>query len=572
MAEGKALAEVCRLNEEERKEWIAAASVERRVELYKEAMQLSLTGESFEGEPLWALFEAAEPAMPQGRLPWLMGRFSELLGCAITDEPHRSSSEGKPADGPAPGKQDVVEIGGKSLAEALGDEETRAAHVRSYDLTTEQKRMIDEENRKRALYDPDFSKRQGAGSAPDKLQTTPQKPEAAVTSGALHAKFCKEILRQYNRSKQAPSLTAYREHAFLFTQAKDMFPIRRDEITYRIADTYVQEQVAQAASTGAVDQSEEEGSYGTFRVAAVSAHSIFLSSSEKDKKTKKKGETGEEEEEMRGYDEVGETLSGAKTGFLRPQAEMFADVLMRLCRGRTTPQRAMTQTLAIVKDALSTLVKVGNAAGICKVRKSRNRALLAALFVELEAVARDESWAPGIAQKDLAVSNAYVLVALANLFVYATIKREPQPIFLSSEQRARMVAAWRRSAPTAMEVETSETFGEPLPPGSPPTKPATGLPVPPPRRPPRVRIKKRTDAARKYASWAAYAAAWVNDEGTLRDQRVCSEEEYEILDELYLSYYDFERPSPKDLRPASARNLAQKFKEYLATTAPPGSM
>ena len=65
------------------------------------------------------------------------------------------------------------------------------------------------------------------------------------------------------------------------------------------------------------------------------------------------------------------------------------------------------------------------------------RALLAALFVELEAVARDESWAPGIAPKDLAVSNAYVLVALANLFVYATIKREPQPIFLSSEQRAR---------------------------------------------------------------------------------------------------------------------------------------
>ena len=40
MAEEKTLAEVCRLNEEEQEEWIAAASVERRIELYKEAMQL----------------------------------------------------------------------------------------------------------------------------------------------------------------------------------------------------------------------------------------------------------------------------------------------------------------------------------------------------------------------------------------------------------------------------------------------------------------------------------------------------------------------------------------------------
>ena len=52
MAEEKTLAEVCRLNEEEQEEWIAAVSVERRIELYKEAMQLSLTGERLEGAPL----------------------------------------------------------------------------------------------------------------------------------------------------------------------------------------------------------------------------------------------------------------------------------------------------------------------------------------------------------------------------------------------------------------------------------------------------------------------------------------------------------------------------------------
>jgi hypothetical protein len=569
MAEEKTLAEVCRLNEEEQKEWIAAASVERRIELFKEAMQLSLAGELLEGGPLWALFEEAKPAMPHGRLPWLMGRFSELLGCAITDEPHRPAGGKKPADGSSPGKRDVVKMGGKSLAEASGDAESRAAQVRSFDLRTERLRKFDERNRRRALYDSSFSAAGTAGQAPDMLHLEQQEREEAVISGARLATYVKEVLRQFNKAKQAPSLTSYRVLGFRFAQAEDMFFIPRDSATYRIIDTEVERRIAQAASMGAVDKSEEEGSFGPFRVSAESARAVILLNSEQ-KKTAKT--TGAEEEIYAGYDEIGEILSDTKTGFLRSQAEMFKDFLRRLGRGCTTPKHAMNQALAIIKAALTALVKVGNDAGVCEVRKTRNLAQLAALFQELEAMARDESYAHGIAPKDLAVSNAYVLVAQANLFLYTTIKQEPQPIYLTGEQRARMVAAWRRSAPTAMEVAKTVTFSEPLPPVSSPAKPAAGRQVPPLLGRPRERVKKRTDAARKYASWAAYAAAWVNDEGTFRDQRVCSEEEYQILDELYLSYYDFERPSPKDLKVSSARNLVQKFKAYLATSAPSGSM
>ena len=569
MAEGKTLAEVCQLGEDEREEWAAAVSGDRRTELYKEAMQLSLAGVSLEETPLWTLFEKTEPATPHGQLPWLMERFSELLGCATTDERHRPTGEKKPADGSSPGERDVVKMGGKSLAGASGDAESRAAQVRSFDLKTERLRRSDEQDRMRALYDPSFSAGGTAGEAPDVLHLVPQEREKAVNSGARHATYVKEELRQLNKAKQAPTLTSYRELGFRVAQAEDMFFIPRDGTTYRISDAEVQRRIAHAASMGAVDKSEEEGSFGPFRVSAASASAVILLNSEQKKKAKT---TGAEEEIYAGYDEIGEILSDTKTGFLRPQAEMFKDFLRRLGRGCTAPKPAMKQALAIVKAALTALVKVGNAAGVCEVRKTRNLAQLAALFQELEAMARDESYAHGIAPKDLAVSNAYVLVALANLFIYTTIKQEPQPIYLTGEQRARMVAAWRRSAPTAMEVAKTVTFSEPLPPVSSPAKPAAGLQVPPLLGRPRERIKKRTDAARKYMSWAAYAAAWVNDEGTFRDQRVCSEEEYQILDELYLSYYDFERPSPKDLKASSARNLAQKFKAYLATSASPSSM